>query len=492
MSFLRSVLLVFNTIALSYFVLYLLSYAAKALFALGDIRTHALRVRTTRLEALGHERSTILPPVSLLAPAYNEESLVVEAVKSLLQSNYPQFEVILINDGSKDRTLERLIEAFELVPTTRSPYVRVQSKPVRAIYTSRRHPALVVIDKENGGKADALNAGLNVARYHLIACLDADSVLERDSMIRAVRPFLEDPNTVASSGVVRIANGCRVANGQVTEIGLSQRPLVIMQVLEYARAFFLSRVAFSEWNALPVISGAFGVFKRSVVADLGGFRTDTVAEDMELVMRIHDHHLKNRIPYRVAFVADPVAWTEAPERIGELAKQRSRWHRGLGQVLWRYRHMLLRPRYGVLGSLVLPFYWVFELLEPVMLVIGYVSMALSIYAGLTGWTSLLGLFGLVAGTNLIIGLVSLLYEEVSFGRYNKPTDILRAVLYSFTDPFWYRWLSVSWRMKGLWHLVTGKQHWGHVRRSAAWSRHNPDQMVMSRRLRRERKDGIAQ
>lgn len=466
---LREALLFLNTLALFYFLLYLISYLLKAVFALRDVWLHALRVRTTRLQNLGDERSTVLPPVSLLVPAFNEGQLVVDSVKSLLQSNYPQFEVILINDGSADDTLLRLVEAFGLRRITRAPYVHVRSRPMRGVYASVQVPRLVVVDKENGGKADALNAGLNAARYHLIACLDADSVLEPDSLLRSVRPFLENPYTVASSGVVRVANGCTVVDGQVQEVGLSQRPLVVMQVLEYARAFFLSRAAFSELNALPLISGAFGVFRRDVVAELGGFATDTVAEDMELVMRLQEYHRRRRLPFNVAFVADPVAWTEAPESFGVLARQRSRWHRGLAQVLWRYRYMLFRPRYGLLGIFVLPFYWLFELLEPLVVMVGYTTLGLSVAIGITTWESLVGLFGLVSGTNLVIGLLALLYEEASFGRYTKPTDILRAVAYTFTDAFWYRWLTVAFRVHGLWQALRGRKEWGAMKRTAAWA-----------------------
>lgn len=473
MNTLRAILLACNALAFLYFLLYLVAYLAQAVYAWSDVRLHSLRVRTTRLNTLGREQSGALPPVSLLAPAYNEGPVVVDAVKSLLQSTYPQFEVILINDGSRDDTLARLVEAFGLVRSTRSPYVHIQTKPIRGVYTSPTCPRLLVIDKENGGKADALNAGLNLARHHLIACLDADSVLEPDSLLRAVRPFLEDPSTVASSGVVRVANGCTVADGQVQEVGLSSKPVVVMQVLEYARAFFLNRAAFGGVNALPLISGAFGVFKRELVAKLGGMATDTVAEDMELVMRLHDYHRANNLPFRVAFVEDPVAWTEAPESLATLSRQRARWHRGLAQVLWRYRHMLFRPRYGALGMLVLPFYWLFELLEPVVTVLGYLTLMGSWYVGMTGFGSVVALFGLVTGVNLMIGLVALLFEETSFGRYNRPGEIARAVLYTFTDAFWYRWLVVFWRLKGFWQAVRGDTHWGHLQRTAAWSRPAP-------------------
>ena len=298
--------------------------------------------------------SGLEPPVSLLVPAYNEEATIASSIRSMLQLEYPHFEIIVVNDGSKDRTLAVLQEEFELVPFPEAYRVAIPTRPIRAIYRSLRHASLRVIDKENGGKSDALNAGINAARSPLFCAVDADSILQRDSLHRVARPFLEDPTTIASGGTIRLANGCRVSEGFLEEVGMPGSWLARIQIVEYLRAFLFGRLGWSPLNAMLIVSGAFGLFRRNVVIEAGGYRTDTVGEDMELVVRLHRLHRLARKPYRIVFVPDPICWTEAPESLTVLRSQRSRWQRGLLESLTLNRRLLFHPRGGAPGWLAFP------------------------------------------------------------------------------------------------------------------------------------------
>ena len=275
----------------------------------------------------------IEPPISLLVPAYNEEATIRTSIRSMLQLEYPDFELVVINDGSPDRTMDVLVREFGLVPYPGAVRIALPHASVRGIYRSTRHPNLRVIDKDNGGKADALNAGINLARHGLFCAVDADSILQRDSLLRLVRPFLDDGRTVAAGGTVRIANGSRVRGGYLEQAGIPRNWLARFQIVEYLRAFLFGRLGWTSMNAVLIISGAFGLFDRRRVVDAGGYRHDTIGEDMELVVRLHRYHRERSIPYRITYVPDPVCWTEAPEDIGTLGRQRSRWQRGLSESL---------------------------------------------------------------------------------------------------------------------------------------------------------------
>ncbi len=305
-------------------------------------------------------------PVSLLFPPYNEAETVVASVRSLLTLRYADYEFIVVNDGSTDTTLVKLIAAFGLRRIDRVATSDVSTNRVRHVYRSHRHPDLFVVDKENGGKADAPNVGLNYSRGVIFCAMDADTLLEVDALARVARPFLEDTSTVAVGGIVRIANGCDVDGGSIGDIGLPDKLLPRFQVLEYLRAFLASRVGWDRLGATLIISGAFGAFRRSMVGAVGGFDTRSVGEDMELVVRLHRYCRDNEIPYRITFVRDPVAWTEAPEKLSQLAVQRDRWQRGLAQVIARNRSMIGRRRYGIPDMVALPYFVAFELLGPVV------------------------------------------------------------------------------------------------------------------------------
>lgn len=411
------------------------------------------------------QASPLTPPVSVLLPAFDEEAGVVESVRSLLALRYPEHEVIVINDGSRDATLERLDAAFDLVPVRLALRGRVATAPVRGAYASRRAPSLLVIDKENGGKADALNCGIGAARHPYVCAVDADAILEETALLRVARPVVDDPETVvATGGIVRIANGCRVDHGRVVEVGLPRRAVPTFQVVEYFRAFLVGRMGWSRLRALFIISGAFGLFRRDLVEEVGGWSTTTVGEDVELVVRLHRHLSARGAPYRVAFVPDPVCWTECPESLRVLARQRRRWHRGLAQALWRHRGMIGNPRNGRPGLLAAPYFLLFELLGPIVEALGYILLPVAVALGLLSVEYLLAFLLVSVLLGALLSVSALALEELSFRRHARGRDAARLMLFAALEPLGYMQLTSASRLLGLWDALRGKRGWGAMQR----------------------------
>ncbi|MBS0339142.1 MAG: glycosyltransferase family 2 protein [Proteobacteria bacterium] len=451
---------------LGYFVLLNLSYFGLNLLAITSLmRNSQERV----LEELPQAYSGLEPSISVLMPAFNEQATIVASVRSMLQLTYADFEVIVINDGSRDATLGVLREAFALEPFPQAHAARLPTQPIRAVYRSTAHPNLWVIDKENGGKDDSLNAGINIARHPLFCGVDADSVLARDSLQRVVKPFLRDPDMVASGGTVRVANGCVVRDGHLVSVGLPRDGWAMFQVVEYLRAFLFGRLGWSRLNALLVISGAFGLFRTETVVRVGGYKTRSIGEDMELVVRMHRELRAQGVPYRMEFVPEPVCWTEVPEDYRSLRNQRVRWQRGLGESLAAHWGLVFSRRGGAPGWLAFPFMVLFEWLGPLVEVGGYLFMVLAIAYGMISWTAF-GAFLLVAiGLGVLFSVSSLLMEEMSFHLYPKYRQLALLALIAVAENFGYRQLNSLWRLKGLWQWARGKQgQWGAMTRKGSW------------------------
>ncbi|WP_053365372.1 glycosyltransferase family 2 protein [Bacillus sp. FJAT-27245] len=404
-------------------------------------------------------------PVSIIVPAYNEEAGVVPSVRSLLSLNYPLFEVIVVNDGSKDQTLKKMIDHYEMKEISKVIRKQLVSKPIRGIYQSSLLPNLYMIDKENGGKADALNAGLNFSNYPYICSLDGDSVLEHDAFQKVMKPIIDsDEEVIASGGSVRIANGCKIRDGHILKIGISSHPLVVMQIIEYLRAFLLGRIGLSRHNLLLIVSGAFGVFSKRWVVEAGGYKTDTVGEDMELVVRMHRLIKEKGLKKKVVYVPDPVCWTEVPEDMTTLRRQRSRWHRGLFESLWAHRKLTFNPKYGSIGFIAFPYFWLVEFLGPIFELSGYIFIILSLFLGGTylEFGTLIFLLSLLYGS--IISMAAVVLEEWSLTKYPQVRDIVKLFLYSLTETIWYRPLTVLWRCEGIWKLIKRDKSWGEMKR----------------------------
>ncbi len=453
---------VFNWVVLTYFVLLNGVYLATSLFAFGALRRYALRLRSLDLTDL--ITSAGAPPISLIAPAYNEEVTCVESVRSLLSIEYPDYEVLVVNDGSSDDTVARLTEAFQLEPASRIPTASLPTAEVKQVLRSRTQPSLWLIDKDNGGKADALNAGLNFCYTPVFCAMDADSILEPQALIRIVRPFLEDDSTVAAGGILRIANGCTVERGRVTEVRLPENLLAQFQVLEYLRVFLAGRMGWAALDATLIISGAFGIFRRSAVVRAGGYATDTVGEDMELIVRLHRVGMETGTPHRIHFVPDPVAWTECPESVRVLARQRDRWQRGLLQTLTKHRKMLLNPKYGRVGMLAFPYFFFLEMLGPVIELLGYVSFTITIVSGRADWYLVSAFLAVAVALGGVLSLSAVALEELSFRRYPRISDLLRLFGLAALENLGYRQANTWWRVQGTLSALRGKQSWGKMTR----------------------------
>jgi cellulose synthase/poly-beta-1,6-N-acetylglucosamine synthase-like glycosyltransferase len=413
----------------------------------------------------------LTPPITILVPAHNEEKSICVALRNLLDLDYPELEVIAINDGSTDRTLEVVQQEFAL-RRVRVVYVpQAPSAPVRGLYRSNADARLIIVDKEAGGsKADAVNAGLNAATSPYVCVVDADSVLERDALLRIMLPVLTDPKRVVCvGGIVRVLNGSEIEAGRIRRVRLPRKSIEVIQVVEYLRAFLIGREAWARGNMLMIISGAFGVFRTDLVHAVGGYRSRAIGEDFDLVTRLHRHLREQGADYSIQFVPDPVCWTEVPSDLKSLARQRARWQKGLLDVLWPNKDMLFRPRYGRIGFLALPYLWLFELLAPVIELGGIVTIALAAWLGVLSRDFLVQflLFGYAFATVISIG--SVLQEELTYKRYNDWQDVARLVSYCFLEHFPYRQLHMIWRLQGLWQYLRGDLAWRPLNRQGLQS-----------------------
>jgi len=462
-SVLINIILGFNLAVLGYFIAINSIYFGLLLISFFSIHRYRRRIQHEQWRRI--IQSPLTRPVSVLVPAYNEELTIVESVKSLLMLEYPEFEVIVVNDGSKDRTLEKLKAAFNLHTIPADIEEKVRCQPIVGVYRSPDNPSLVVVDKINGGKADALNAGINISRYPLICAIDADSLIEGGALLRMTKPFLERPEkTAAVGGIVRVANGCTIEAGRVVRAGLSRAWLPLIQTVEYLRAFLFGRSGLSALHSLLIISGAFGVFRKDIVIAASGYRHDTVGEDIELVVRIHRYLREQKREYEMHFLPDPVCWTEVPESPKSLGRQRNRWQRGLIDTLCIHRRMMLNPRYGVIGMVAFPYFALFEMLAPIIELSGYIIVSLSFAFGMVNFP----FFALFLTIAILIGVIlstgSVVLEELSFRRYPKTSDLLKLIATGFLENFGYRQMTVWWRVKGFWDYFTGKKAWGMMER----------------------------
>ena len=441
-----------------------LAYLMMLIVALKTSAAHQRRLESYRLRWIGE--TTLTPPITIIAPAHNEESSIRVAVRNLLENHYPQLEVVVVNDGSEDRTLEVMTEEFRL-RLVRAVYVpEANSALVRGLYRSEVDARLVVVDKEPGGsKADAVNAGLNAATSPYVCIVDADSILEHDALLRIMVPVLEDPKrVVAVGGIIRVLNGSEIAGGRMRRVRLPRKSIEVIQVIEYLRAFLIGREAWAQGNMLTIISGAFGLFRTDIVRAVGGYRPSAIGEDFDLVARLHRHLLEQGADYRILFVPDPMCWTEVPSDLKSLGRQRARWQKGLLDVLWPNRDMVFKWRYGRIGFLALPYLWVFELLAPVIEIGGIVTIVLAACLGALSREFFVQflLFGYAFATVISIG--SVLQEEITYKRYNDWQDVARLVTYCFVEHFPYRQLHMIWRLQGLWQYLRGDNVWRPLKR----------------------------
>lgn len=443
---------------LGYFILVNATYIILVVFSLIYIRKRQNYYRVFNLKGIFN--SALYKPVSILSPAFNEEKTIINSVESLLQLHFSNYEVIVINDGSKDNTMALLKEHFDLYPIDIPSEMPLKHARIRNVYKSPRFDNLKVVDKENGRKADALNAGINISSKELICSIDADSILEPDVLTKLLKAFVEEEGVIAVGGIIRIANGCTIENNLIKKVDLPRSYLGRIQTVEYLRSFLFGRVGWDYFNSLLIISGAFGVFSRKAVMEVGGYLHETVGEDMELVVRMHRHYREKGIPYKVRFMPEPVCWTEVPENWGVLGKQRNRWQRGLADTLMRHRVMFMNPRYGPLGIFAVPYFVVVEMLGPLIEIFGFLYFLLIMFLYGFNSTFVLLFITVTVFLGMVLSITSVFCEELSFRRYPTIGNVATMTLYAFLENIGYRQIHSWWRLRGLFDYVKGNKQWG--------------------------------
>ncbi len=449
-----------------YSLLLLLSYVFIGLYSIGETKKYMHKNSFTDYRVLA--ASVHAPTITILAPAYNEGKTIVENVRSLLSIFYSNLEVIVINDGSKDDCLEQLIKAYDLVKTEFFVNEQIPTKEIKGIYKSRNnlYHKLIVVDKMNGGKADALNVGINISSHKYLVCIDVDCVLEQDALLKMVKPFLEqtDKRVIATGGVVRIANSCVIEDGRLLKVKLAENYLPRMQILEYIRAFILGRMAWSRLNGLMLISGAFGAFDKEIAIKCGGYNQSTVGEDMELVVRMRRYMEEKKEPYVVTYVPDPLCWTEAPSSFEILGIQRNRWIRGTYETLRFHKIMFFNPRYHLLGLLSYPYWFFFEMLAPIIEFFGFICFFVFAWTGFLDWEFFFSFFIFIICFGYLYSAFAILMEVLTFNQYKRRIDILRLLLTAVTEPFYYHPFVVWSAIKGYLDLIKKKKGWGEMTR----------------------------
>ncbi|MGE7977210.1 glycosyltransferase family 2 protein [Psychrobacillus sp. NPDC093200] len=460
---LEYILLFFAGIILFYMLIVILTYSIMLLMAFHQLRKQSKLDK----DELDDDYIDVIysKPVSIIVPAYNEEAGVIDSIHSLLSLRYPQTEIIVVNDGSTDTTQHKVIEQFKMKKIKKIIRDQLATEPILDIYQSDIHPNLLLVNKKNGGKADALNAGINVARYPYFCSIDGDSILEETSLLRVMKPIiLSNGEVIATGGNIRIANGSDIQLGSIFKTGLSDNFLVVMQVVEYLRAFLMGRIALSKFNLVLIISGAFSVFSKQWVIEAGGYSKHNIGEDMELVVKLHRLLKERNSKKRIEFVPDPVCWTEAPQDLATLRKQRRRWHQGLITSLWKHRKMTFNPKYGGIGMISFPYFWIVECLGPIIELGGYVYIIVAFFLGDIYFeiAILLSLLFVVYGA--IFSVLSILLEAWSTNTFPKVRDVFRLIVISLTEIFWYKPLTLFWRCEGIVHFMLGKNVWGTMQR----------------------------
>lgn len=442
---------------LGYAVLIMSSYFFLAYLSTKELKSYLKKNSFADYEVL--LTSEFAPRLSLIAPAYNEGFTIEENVKSLLSLNYNNYQVIVVNDGSKDNSMGILIKTYDLVLTELDIQSKIETKKIKGIYASKNaaFKKLIVVDKENGGKADALNVGLNIAQNPYVVCIDVDCILDKDSLLKLAKPFLEShgKRIIATGGVVRIANQCVIKNGRLVEINVPDLMLSRIQVLEYLRAFLLGRMAWGRLDGLLLISGAFGAFDKEIALLAGGYNTKTVGEDMELVVRMRRYMIENKTPYSVSYIPDPLCWTEAPEEFKIFKKQRSRWMRGTIETLSIHKKMFLNPKYKLLGMLSIPYWTFFEFLAPAIEFTGLLVTIILIAFGLLNWHFFLLLVLFVYFFAVLFSVIALYSEEYTYHKYPKQIDFFKLLLAAFIEPLYFHPLTVYAALVGYKEKVMG-------------------------------------
>ncbi len=456
-----------ETIILVYSIAIFFVYFSLSIFSAKELIKYYYTEKITNYDAI--LSSPFAPTISIIAPAYNESVTIVENIRALLSLYYPNFEIIIVNDGSKDDTLAKTIEAYEL---EKVPYIvdyLIECKEIVDIYKSKKKAFnnLTVINKLNGGKADALNAGINIAKGKFFIAIDVDSIIDPYALQKLVLPFLTSTDTrvIATGGVIRIANSCKIKDGQLIEINVPEDLLPRFQVIEYNRAFLLGRLAWSRLDGLLLISGALGLFDKEIAIASGGYYPKTVGEDMEIVVRMRKYMANKKEKYRVAYLPEPLCWTEAPSTLKILGSQRNRWTRGTIDTIFLHKDLFFNPKFGIMGMLSFPYWVFFEWLAPIVETFGLLYFILLTIFGSPNWVFFSVMFFFVYFFAISFSSYAILYDHLVFHRYTKKRMILKLLVTSWLEPFYFHPLVTWWSLRGNWdYFIRKKKAWGKMTR----------------------------
>lgn len=447
-----------------FFVLYMIGYAS-FLFLSVAVGSSELYKTKKRNKLKSELPGGYYVPVSIVVPAHNEEVTIVESVRSLLSLEYRLYEIIVVDDGSSDNTSEEVCKAFNMHKINRPIQKKIACQPEEVVYESHGWKApITLIRKKNGGKADALNMGINASKYPYFICMDADSALQYDSLEKIVAPVLEDASVIAVGGAVRPSNGTEIENGRVSSYKMPNKLIPCMQVLEYDRSFLAARILFDKFNGSVIISGAFGLFKKSAVIDAGGYDPTTMGEDMELVVKLHAYCRENDIPYRIRYASNAICWTQAPERLRDLCKQRRRWHIGLFQSMTRHKKIMFNPKYGVVGFISYLYFLIYELLSPYIEVFGIATVIMDYFLDLLNVPFMILFFAIYVVYSSVMSLTAFFARVHTVDLKLSFTDVLKAIILCVVEVSFLR-LILAWvRATALIGYKKKKSSWGRIER----------------------------
>lgn len=433
-----------NIFFLYYILFYAITFFIHTLMGAISLDRIVKRNKYIKFMNITHKENYI--PVSFLVPAYNEELTVVETVSSLLALEYEEYEIVVINDGSSDETRERIIEAFSLHPITRPVRRVVQCNDIVEIYEGGQGIKITLVDKMNGGKADALNAGINVCQYPYFVSMDADSVLQKDTLTKLVQPVLQDETVVAVGGSIKVSNQAIIERGIVKEVFTPRKGIVLFQMIEYMRVFLTSRVMLNAFNGNLIISGALGLFNKYAVIQAGGYDTKTVGEDMEIIVKLHSYHRKHKLKYKIAYAPDALCWTQVPETYNGLKKQRRRWHKGLMQSMRTHFYVFLNPRYGIVGGFAFLYYLIYELSSPIVEVLGLGVIIFAYFMDLLDLKFFIIYMIIYFGYSVVVSVAAIFLESYIYPEITSRKTIAKLILFAFLECLGYRQLSSFYRL----------------------------------------------
>lgn len=458
---LENILNLINAFFFVYMFLYAIAFFCTTFMAALNLDDFFVRKKHMSYAMLANKSNYV--PISILVPAYNEEVTVLDTVESLLSLDYPDYEIVVVNDGSKDKTAQKVIDYYGLKQVARPVKRSVPCEELVSIYESDTRVRIVLANKKNGGKADALNMGINISRFPLFVCMDADSMLQKDALQKIVEAFLENDETIAVGGNVKVSNNTVIEKGCVVENRVPKKPLVLFQMVEYLRVFLASRVAFNSLNANLIISGAFGLYVKKAAINVGGYTLGVIGEDMELIVKMHAFYRKNNIPYRISYIPDAVCWTQVPESIKVLKSQRRRWHVGMGESLKHHMFMLFNPKYGTVGMIAFPYFLFFEYITPLLDILGVVSIVASYILGLLNIEFFIIYLLVYMGYSMVVSMVSILLEKYLFSDTMSVAMMFKLFLFAVLESFGFRQLASTFRFGAF--FGRSKKQWGNMVRT---------------------------